>query len=1090
MESSHSALLNHSIEKSTGRRSLTPLEKLNAKLFRYIEQGEAHEFQKCLDLGANANSFHPKTGESCLSLSIQKGNRVIFDILLSHSVNIEDPDFQQKTPLHYAAVQKDPYFCDALIKEGADIDCVDSRGMTPLDLASDARNTKSYTSLLRASGKHTNISASALPTKQDTAPTTPPLGKLFDKSAKLIEQTNMSTLNLSETASIASTDCGTERHSSINLSSFTEGTEQTTQKATSLDQVLTLLRANNALEINLSLKHIQEDGFEEFCQVLGENESLTSLTIRDYKFGLWGISKFIAGMTSNTTIEFLKLSHNRIGNDGVTLISNWLALNPSLKELWLDDNNISSAGCTILSKSLSQNKNLTKLVLRGNPICDSGIERLAPMLTANSTLQEVYLGGSQIGDAGMKLIGHAVRGHKSLTKLDLSVNQIGEVGASHFLMMAGSVPCKLCYINLENNMMISEQTLTGIKNLCRRNIIMSKATTNPSGQSLAKKSLTRKMSDSQIQRASIFRHERPKHIFVQKFTDSSDMSGIRLVVPKTMEELYDLITRKLDLPFAARTLFTRDGIKIENIDEISDQMTVAVSTNEGLRSLGRKSATQSLSSVQGDDEMSNVDSNASSASIVRSRWARMAERPPIVYIRKNGHHSDNPVRVAVQQIMILRRTHCTDEYLEGLWQEFLDDVTRALDSPARIWKLYTSTGSLLRYFEGIEDKMELFASIGDEFKPKTVGSGRSFLYSESQIPTMSSARTAAERPPIIYLFINGRPKPEVTPSILLPKPRDLVSSKSQISDNKRIMNMILFACTDCLKLPWAARRLFTQGGREILQYQELSDGMKVFVSKGEDFRGFKVLKTTDEPQKPLDIRLYNETAPRKITVYRNSQPLEKKGGQTVLVQKTFALTLDECTYKLQLINPAKRIFLVDGEEIKSLEEIKHGKVYVVTCGEPYYRAKEAKLRDSIASVDQEENRVIQICKNGEPWNHLDPKLCRITVPKSLSDLLDIATNLLQLSTPARIAYLGDGKRVSQENLAGLEPNTILYISRGENFIIDLESRLVEDDTILKQKLETRKAEKCVSCFVYVMVGDMYVCKVIIFLESVDLILCL
>ena len=61
-----------------------------------------------------------------------------------HGVDLNHPDFTESTALHYAAARNLPTVVRELAERGADINTVNGRGRTPLDLARAMENSSNF----------------------------------------------------------------------------------------------------------------------------------------------------------------------------------------------------------------------------------------------------------------------------------------------------------------------------------------------------------------------------------------------------------------------------------------------------------------------------------------------------------------------------------------------------------------------------------------------------------------------------------------------------------------------------------------------------------------------------------------------------------------------------------------------------------------------------------------------------------------------------------------------------------------------------------------------------------------------------------
>lgn len=90
------------------------------------------------------------SSDSRLTEAIKAGDRQTILTLLKSKVDVNAPDGQHATPLHWAVYQDDMDTADLLIRAGARVDLANDYGVTPLWLACENRNGAMVRKLLRA----------------------------------------------------------------------------------------------------------------------------------------------------------------------------------------------------------------------------------------------------------------------------------------------------------------------------------------------------------------------------------------------------------------------------------------------------------------------------------------------------------------------------------------------------------------------------------------------------------------------------------------------------------------------------------------------------------------------------------------------------------------------------------------------------------------------------------------------------------------------------------------------------------------------------------------------------------------------------
>jgi len=105
------------------------------------------ELQKALLEGGNPNVRDPQTGISALHLAVHNADMFpghedlnrdsinLVKILINHGADIDRPDIEGNTPLHYSLVSFKPEVVKLLLDANANPNLQNKRGETPLDVA-------------------------------------------------------------------------------------------------------------------------------------------------------------------------------------------------------------------------------------------------------------------------------------------------------------------------------------------------------------------------------------------------------------------------------------------------------------------------------------------------------------------------------------------------------------------------------------------------------------------------------------------------------------------------------------------------------------------------------------------------------------------------------------------------------------------------------------------------------------------------------------------------------------------------------------------------------------------------------------------
>ena len=205
--------------------------------------------------------------------------------------------------------------------------------------------------------------------------------------------------------------------------------------------------------LDLSANDIGDTGAGSLSQALTVNSSLTNLDLSRNSIGHTGAASLSQALTVNSSLTNLDLSWNYIRDTGAGSLSQALRVNSSLTNLNLSWNFFGDTGAGSLSQALTVNSSLTNLDLRRNSIDDTGAQSLSQALTVNSSLTNLYLSWNRIGDTGAASLSQALTVNSSLTNLYLSRNRIGDTGAASLsqALTALTVNSSLSNLDLSRN---------------------------------------------------------------------------------------------------------------------------------------------------------------------------------------------------------------------------------------------------------------------------------------------------------------------------------------------------------------------------------------------------------------------------------------------------------------------------------------------------------------------------------------------------------------------------------------------------------------------------------------------------------------
>lgn len=162
-----------------------------------------------------------------------------------------------------------------------------------------------------------------------------------------------------------------------------------------------------------------------FSAKLGENRTITTLTINNFPFGDYGIDKISWALSKGACLKHLNLSQCGLTDRGMTRLAEVLKKeNCPLESLILSHNNIKDRGAKDLAKALETNRSIKKLDLSYNLISDSGAIEVANMFFSNSTLETVDFRANKIPSSGVCELMIGIEFNKCLKIVDIRDNPI------------------------------------------------------------------------------------------------------------------------------------------------------------------------------------------------------------------------------------------------------------------------------------------------------------------------------------------------------------------------------------------------------------------------------------------------------------------------------------------------------------------------------------------------------------------------------------------------------------------------------------------------------------------------------------------
>jgi len=104
-------------------------------------------FNYLIERGGDINFQSNPTGVSLLHNVVFIGNIDMIEALLKRNVDVDVKNIGGETPLHYSAIQESKGVTQLLIKSGANIQSINIKGHTAIDLAESFNNKHAYEAL-------------------------------------------------------------------------------------------------------------------------------------------------------------------------------------------------------------------------------------------------------------------------------------------------------------------------------------------------------------------------------------------------------------------------------------------------------------------------------------------------------------------------------------------------------------------------------------------------------------------------------------------------------------------------------------------------------------------------------------------------------------------------------------------------------------------------------------------------------------------------------------------------------------------------------------------------------------------------------
>ncbi|XP_072894820.1 NACHT, LRR and PYD domains-containing protein 3-like isoform X2 [Hemitrygon akajei] len=200
----------------------------------------------------------------------------------------------------------------------------------------------------------------------------------------------------------------------------------------------------------LSKNGLTADCARDLTSIVAANPTLTELDLDQNHLGDSGVEVLSEALRkSNCNVQELSLNDNSLTASAAEHLASALGNNPSLTALSLGDNNLGDSGVKLLSEALKTTDcNIQELRLNNNGLTPSCAEDLASALVTSDTLTGLYLNDNNLGDSGVKVLNEALM-HPDckIEKLGLSGTGLTDSGSEDLMSNLSTNP-KMKDVNL------------------------------------------------------------------------------------------------------------------------------------------------------------------------------------------------------------------------------------------------------------------------------------------------------------------------------------------------------------------------------------------------------------------------------------------------------------------------------------------------------------------------------------------------------------------------------------------------------------------------------------------------------------------
>eukprot|EP00002_Diphylleia_rotans_P040044 TRINITY_DN9406_c0_g1_i1.p1 TRINITY_DN9406_c0_g1~~TRINITY_DN9406_c0_g1_i1.p1 ORF type:complete len:1339 (+),score=264.87 TRINITY_DN9406_c0_g1_i1:70-4086(+) len=688
----------------------------------------------------------------------------------------------------------------------------------------------------------------------------------------------------------------------------------------------------------------------------------------------------------------------------------------------------------------------TALAMRYNKIGDEGISALAMTLSALHGLQAIAFGGNMITDKGLYALEPLLKSPQ-FRELKMDYNQITNDGMIWLAKVINkNHDFSLMRLSFRANQITEDGVAAVFDALTRTKTSLKEIAFgyNDAGrvgaQALAACLISRKteLQLVDLERASI--DSEGMKLICQALDGNNHLRGLVLdanvITVQVAEDFASMLDRNTTLGYLSLENMGLPQSLLQTISAKTDRASPSSISNQRPSSATRLRPS-SGSSLKSESIRDHAASRRSPSPAPQSSQKSFVSRQVFVY--KLGAPIDGKgMLVTVPQHL----------------GKFLEVCRDALNEKLPIRRIYTDNGRMILDPAEIVHKSNIIATNGEPFKkPPAVESeedkrqARQARYTEQERLVAgvhaTIGKSTSNPSKQIILYRNGMKNPVIRRKIVVPK------------------TMEEFHQLVCQRMGVrGSPKFFDREGVELIigDLSQLEDHKLLIVSAGEPYASLKIDFAADLADAKDTMRsLVGEDLPAcsikglirmgEVHVYKNDPNAIHRGIYVVItIQANLEKFYDRCTLKLGSNFAIRRLYLLDGTPIDSIDQLSDGIEVVATHGEPYNpnatKHPEATLKSvtSILREDYEKKGVfvfenvydIQSTKDqsgdGEMKNQVQKfgKGVRIILPRNFMALVEVCGSIFNHNLRDHpILYTVKGEAVTE--MTQIKPKSVLVV---------------------------------------------------------------